>query len=52
MGTCLLPGDLKPEIAGKLTSYIEKGDPANFVFEQRCRDAMYALLTLPEYQLC
>ena len=50
-GNLLLPGDAKPEIVGKLTNYIEKDDPSNFVFEQRCRDAMYAILTLPEYQL-
>ena len=51
-GKLLFPDDLKPEVAKKLTAYIEKDNPPNFVFEQRCRDAMYAMLTLPEYQLC
>ncbi|MCE9530050.1 MAG: DUF1800 domain-containing protein [Planctomycetes bacterium] len=50
-GNLLHPGDLKPEIAAKLTNYIDKDDPENFVFEQRCRDMMYALMILPEYQL-
>ena len=51
-GNLLIPGDLKSEVAAKLTRYIEKDEPANFVFEQRCKDALYALMTLPEYQLC
>jgi len=50
-GNLLLPGDLNPEIARKLTAYIEKDDPPNALFEQRCRDAMHAMITLPEYQL-
>ncbi len=51
-GNLLMPAGVKPEVVDKLTSYIEKNNPANFVFEQRCRDALLALLTLPEYQLC
>ena len=51
-GNLLLPGDLKPEVASKLTTYIEKDDPSNFVFEGRCRDTLYGMMTLPEYQLC
>jgi uncharacterized protein (DUF1800 family) len=51
-GNLLLPGDLKPEVAGKLTRFVEKDDPEEFVFKQRCRDIMVALLTLPNYQLC
>jgi hypothetical protein len=51
-GNLLLPGDLDRIVSNKLTNYIEKDDPSNFVFEQRCRDAMLAMLTLPNYQLC
>ena len=50
-GNLLLPGDLRDEVCGRLTSYIEKGSPSNFVFEQRCKDAVYGMMMLPEYQL-
>jgi hypothetical protein len=45
----LLPDDLKPEIADKLTKHIEKDIDA---YEERARDVMTALVALPEYQLC
>jgi hypothetical protein len=51
-GNLLVPGDLKPDLARRMTNYVEKDNPSNFVFEQRCRDALYAMMTLPEYQLC
>jgi uncharacterized protein (DUF1800 family) len=47
----LLPGDLRPEVRAKLIAHIE-GAPADTEASlQRCRDALFVLLTLPEYQL-
>jgi hypothetical protein len=51
-GDLLLPGELSAAARGKLIAYLEKDRPSNFVFEQRCRDALHALLTIPEYQRC
>jgi hypothetical protein len=46
----LLPGDCRPEVKAKLTAHIAAGgDPE--AHTQRCRDALFVLLTLPEYQL-
>jgi uncharacterized protein (DUF1800 family) len=47
----LLPGDLRDEVRDRLTSYIEKDSKSNFVFEQRCKDVVYGLMMMPEYQL-
>jgi uncharacterized protein (DUF1800 family) len=51
LGGLLLPGDLPTRVAQKLVAYIEKGKSVRRDFEQRCRDALHALMTLPEYQL-
>jgi uncharacterized protein (DUF1800 family) len=47
----LLPGDLRPAVREKLIAYIGDADPETEAFAQRCRDALFVLLTLPEYQL-
>lgn len=47
----LLPGDVRPEVRNKLIAHIGDADPDTEGFAQRCRDALFVLLTLPEYQL-
>jgi len=47
----LLPGDFRPEVRSKLINYIGDVDPETRTFDQRCRDAIFVMLTLPEYQL-
>jgi uncharacterized protein (DUF1800 family) len=47
----LLPGDVRPEVRQKLVAHIGDADPETEGFAQRCRDALFVLLTLPEYQL-
>ena len=47
----LLPGDVRPEVRQKLVAHIGDTDPETEGFAQRCRDALFVLLTLPEYQL-
>lgn len=47
----LLPGDFRPDVRSKLIAHIEPTRPETEAFEQRCRDAVFVLLTLPEYQL-
>src|SRR5262249_22845627 len=50
-GEMLLPGDLRKDVNTKLISHISQGQ-GEFGFEQRTRDALFVLMTLPEYQLC
>jgi hypothetical protein len=50
-GEMLLPGDLREDVAEKLIAHIAEGQ-GEFGFEQRTRDALFVLMTLPEYQLC
>jgi uncharacterized protein (DUF1800 family) len=47
----LLPGDCRPAVKAKLAAHIADGGKDPQVFAQRCRDAVFVLLTLPEYQL-
>lgn len=47
----LLPGDFRPEVRKKLIAHIGDASPDTEAFAQRCRDALFVLLTLPEYQL-
>jgi uncharacterized protein (DUF1800 family) len=47
----LLPGEVRPEVRTKLIAHIGDADPETEGFAQRCRDALFVLLTLPEYQL-
>ncbi|HEX3150704.1 MAG TPA: DUF1800 domain-containing protein [Gemmataceae bacterium] len=47
----LLPGEVRPEVRTKLIAHIGDIDPETEGFAQRCRDALFVLLTLPEYQL-
>ena len=47
----LLPGDFRPEVRQRLIAHIGDTDRATEAYHQKCRDAIYVLLTLPEYQL-
>ena len=47
----LLPGDLRPAVRTKLVSHIEQGGKETEPFIAGCRDALFVMLTLPEYQL-
>jgi uncharacterized protein (DUF1800 family) len=47
----LLPGDVRPDVRQKLIAHIGDTDPETEGFAQRCRDALFVMLTLPEYQL-
>ena len=47
----LLPGDFRPEVRSKLIAHIGDANPETATFDQRCRDAIFVMLTLPEYQL-
>ncbi|HKA07214.1 MAG TPA: DUF1800 domain-containing protein [Gemmataceae bacterium] len=47
----LLPGDFRPEVRTKLIAHIGDASPDTEAFAQRSRDALFVLLTLPEYQL-
>jgi uncharacterized protein (DUF1800 family) len=47
----LLPGDVRSAVRKKLIAFIGDADPDTEAFAQRCRDALFVLLTLPEYQL-
>jgi uncharacterized protein (DUF1800 family) len=47
----LLPGDCRPEVRAKLVAHIGDASPDSEAYAQRCRDTLFVLLTLPEYQL-
>ena len=47
----LLPDDCRPEVKSKLVAHIGDTDPQTEGYLQKCRDAVFVLLTLPEYQL-
>ncbi len=47
----LLPGDLRPAVRTKLVRHIESGGNETEAFIAGCRDALFVMLTLPEYQL-
>jgi uncharacterized protein (DUF1800 family) len=47
----LLPDDFRPEVRSKLVEYMGDLDPDTEQYQQRCRDVLFVMLTLPEYQL-
>lgn len=50
-GNLLLPEDFRAEVRNKLVDYIGDIDSETEQYQQRCRDALFVMLTLPEYQL-
>ena len=46
-----LPGGVRPEARAKLVAYIAEGKPAGAALDRRVREAVHAILAMPEYQL-
>jgi hypothetical protein len=46
-----LPGGVRPEALAKLTAFVAEGKPAGAALERRVREAVHAILAMPEYQL-
>ena len=44
-----VPGGVRPEVRAKLVAFLADGKPTEM--PQRVRDAVHAILTMPEYQL-
>ena len=47
-----LPGGIAPETRGKLVAFVAEGSPGAGALERRVREAVHAILSLAEYQLC
>ena len=47
-----LPGGIRPEVERKLVDFVAVGKPSGPALDARVREAVHAILTLPEYQLC
>ena len=45
------PGGVRPEAREKLTAFVADGKPAGRDLERRTREAVHAILSMPEYQL-
>jgi hypothetical protein len=46
-----LPGGARPAAREKLVAFLAEGDPAGPTLDRRVREAVQAILTMPEYQL-
>ena len=46
-----LPGGVRPEAHAKLTAFVAEGQPAGSALDRRVREAVHAVLTMPEYHL-
>ncbi len=46
-----LPGGARPEARAKLVTFVAEGKPAGPALDRRVREAVHAILTMPEYQL-
>ncbi len=46
-----LPGGVRPEVQTKLVAFLAAGKPAGAVLDRRAREAVHAILSMPEYQL-
>jgi hypothetical protein len=47
----LLQGDLSKAARAKLTAFLADGKPTGKAFDKRIREAVHAIMTMPEYQL-
>jgi len=47
-----LPGGIRPEAQQKLVAFVGDGKPQGRALQDRIREAVHAVLTMPEYQLC
>jgi hypothetical protein len=46
-----LPGGVRPEAREKLLAFVGEGKPTGSVLARRVREAVHAILTMPEYHL-
>jgi len=46
-----VPGGVRPEARAKLVAYVGEGKPTGLALARRVREAVHAILTMPEYQL-
>jgi hypothetical protein len=46
-----VPGDVRPVVRAKLVSFVAEDRPAGAALDHRVREAVQAILTMPEYQL-
>ncbi len=46
-----VPGGVRPDARAKLVAFVTAGKPTGFALERRVREAVHAILTMPEYQL-
>ncbi len=47
-----LPGGVSPVTRSKLVAFLGEGKPEKQDLERRVREAVHAILSLAEYQLC
>ena len=46
-----LPGGVRESARARLVAFVADGKPAGAAFDRRVREAVHALLSMPEYQL-
>ena len=46
-----VPGGVRPEARAKLVAFVAEGNPLGTALDRRAREAVHAILTMPEYQL-
>jgi hypothetical protein len=46
-----IPGGVRPEAQAKLIAFVAAGKPAGAALDRRAREAVHAILSMPEYQL-
>ncbi len=46
-----LPGGVRPEARPKLVSFLAAGNPTGAALDRRAREAVHAIMSMPEYQL-
>jgi uncharacterized protein (DUF1800 family) len=47
-----VPGGVRAEARDKLVAFVAEGKPTRVPLARRAREAVHAILTMPEYQLC
>ncbi len=46
-----VPGEVRPEAKTKLVAFLSEGKPTGVSLTRRAREAVHAIMTMPEYQL-
>src|SRR5207244_2142515 len=47
----LLEGNIGEDAKARLTAFVAEGKPSGPAFDQRVREAVHSIMTMPEYQL-